>query len=124
MSLRRGAWDPGCVLRQQGLSDSGSEGRRRSSAFVRVDLAANLFAFCPSKALQLDLAQTQFHLGDIEARDPTAETFDAVACVFGIFFLPDTQQASLANAIASRRATGPTVTPARTSSENFASHNP
>jgi len=86
-------------------------------------MAANRFAFCPSKALQLDLAQAQFHLGDIEARDPTTETFDAVARVFGIFFLPDTQQASMANDIASRRATGPTVTPARTSPENFASHN-
>ena len=67
-------------------------------------MAANRFAFCPSKALQLDLAQAQFHLGDIEALDPTAETFDAVACVFGIFFLPDTQQASLGESLRQRKS--------------------
>jgi SAM-dependent methyltransferase len=31
----------------------------------------------------------EFRIGDIEALDPTWETFDAVVCVLGIFFLPD-----------------------------------
>ncbi len=54
-----------------------------------VDLAENLLRLGRSKAAQLGLSHTEFRSGDIEALDPSRETFDAVICVLGIFFLPD-----------------------------------
>jgi len=54
-----------------------------------VDLAENLLRLARIKASQRGLAHAEFRLGDIESLEPSAETFDAVICVFGIFFLPD-----------------------------------
>jgi ubiquinone/menaquinone biosynthesis C-methylase UbiE len=54
-----------------------------------VDLAENLLRLGRSKAARLGLSQAEFRLGDIEALDPSRETFAAVVCVLGIFFLPD-----------------------------------
>lgn len=54
-----------------------------------VDLAENLLRLARAKASRLRLAHAEFRLGDIEALDPSGETFDGVICVFGIFFLPD-----------------------------------
>jgi ubiquinone/menaquinone biosynthesis C-methylase UbiE len=54
-----------------------------------VDLAENLLRLGRSKAAQLGLPHTEFRSGDMEALDPSRETFDAVICVLGIFFLPD-----------------------------------
>ena len=54
-----------------------------------VDLADNLLFLARAKASHLGLAHTEFQMRDIEALDPFTETFDAVICVFGIFFLPD-----------------------------------
>lgn len=54
-----------------------------------IDLAENLLRLARAKASQRDLAHAEFRLGDIEALDDSAEMFDAVICVFGIFFLPD-----------------------------------
>jgi ubiquinone/menaquinone biosynthesis C-methylase UbiE len=55
-----------------------------------VDLAENLLRLGRSKAARLLLSHAEFRLGDIEALDPSREMFDAVVCVLGIFFLPDT----------------------------------
>jgi ubiquinone/menaquinone biosynthesis C-methylase UbiE len=54
-----------------------------------VDLAENLLRLARLKAANLRLSHVDFHQGDIEALAPSAEVFDAVICVFGIFFLPD-----------------------------------
>lgn len=54
-----------------------------------VDLAENLLRLARMKALRSGLDHAEFRLGDIEALDPACENFDAVVCVFGIFFLPD-----------------------------------
>jgi ubiquinone/menaquinone biosynthesis C-methylase UbiE len=54
-----------------------------------IDLAENLLRLARGKASQLGLTQAEFRLQDIEELDPSAETFDAVICVFGIFFVPD-----------------------------------
>jgi ubiquinone/menaquinone biosynthesis C-methylase UbiE len=62
----------------------GSKGR-----LLGVDLAENLLRLARMKALQLGLTHAEFRLGDIEALHSTVEMFDAVICVFGIFFLPD-----------------------------------
>jgi len=62
----------------------GSGGR-----LLGIDLAENLLRLAQGKASQLGLTQAEFRLKDIEELDPSAETFDAVICVFGIFFVPD-----------------------------------
>jgi ubiquinone/menaquinone biosynthesis C-methylase UbiE len=54
-----------------------------------VDLAENLLRLARLKAARLALAHAEFRVGDIDGLDPSVETFDAVICVFGIFFLPD-----------------------------------
>jgi ubiquinone/menaquinone biosynthesis C-methylase UbiE len=54
-----------------------------------IDLAENLLRLARGKASQLGLAQAEFRLKDFEELDPSAEMFDAVICVFGIFFVPD-----------------------------------
>jgi SAM-dependent methyltransferase len=62
----------------------GADGR-----VVGVDLAENLLTLARVKAQRRSLSHVEFRLGDVEALDPSAEMFDAVICVFGIFFLPD-----------------------------------
>jgi len=62
----------------------GSGGR-----LLGIDLAENLLRLARGKASQLSLTQAEFRLKDIEELDPADETFDAVICVFGIFFVPD-----------------------------------
>jgi ubiquinone/menaquinone biosynthesis C-methylase UbiE len=54
-----------------------------------VDLAENLLRLARAKASRLGLGHAEFRLGDLETLSPSAETFDAVICVLGIFFLPD-----------------------------------
>lgn len=60
-----------------------------SGRLVGVDLAENLLRLARAKALRLGLTCAEFRLKDIEELDPSTETFDAVICVFGIFFVPD-----------------------------------
>ncbi len=60
-----------------------------SGRLLGVDLADNLLRLARGKASQLGLTQAEFRLKDIEELDCSAETFDAVICVFGIFFVPD-----------------------------------
>jgi ubiquinone/menaquinone biosynthesis C-methylase UbiE len=54
-----------------------------------IDLAESLLRLARGKASQLGLTQAEFRLQDFEELDPSAEMFDAVICVFGIFFVPD-----------------------------------
>jgi 2-polyprenyl-3-methyl-5-hydroxy-6-metoxy-1,4-benzoquinol methylase len=60
-----------------------------SGRLLGVDLAENLLRLARAKAAKRGLAHAEFRAGDLEALDPAAETFDAVTCVFGIFFLPN-----------------------------------
>lgn len=89
MSLKHGA----CVL--DACCGSGASAIPAAKAvgadgrLLGVDLAENLLRLARVKASQLGLAHAEFRLGDIEELDPSRETFDAVICVFGIFFLPD-----------------------------------
>jgi ubiquinone/menaquinone biosynthesis C-methylase UbiE len=54
-----------------------------------VDLCDNLLALGREKARARRLANVEFHCGDILALEFPDESFDAVICVFGIFFVPD-----------------------------------
>lgn len=58
---------------------------------VGVDLAEKLLDLARVKAQRRGLSHAEFRIGDLEALDPSVEMFDAVICVFGIFFLPDMQ---------------------------------
>jgi ubiquinone/menaquinone biosynthesis C-methylase UbiE len=62
----------------------GSEGR-----VIGVDLAENLLELARAKARQRGLAQAEFQAGDMMSLGFPDAAFDAVVCVFGIFFVPD-----------------------------------
>ena len=56
---------------------------------VGVDLAKELLVLARTKATQQHLANIQFEPGDMLSLRFPNESFDAVVCVFGIFFVPD-----------------------------------
>ena len=60
---------------------------------IGVDLANELLELARRKAVQQRLGNLTFEVGDmLSLRFPT-ESFDAVVCVFGIFFVPDMPRA-------------------------------
>ena len=60
---------------------------------IGVDLADELLELARRKAVQQRLGNIKFEVGDmLSLRFPT-ESFDAVVCVFGIFFVPDMAKA-------------------------------
>lgn len=89
MSLQAGA----CIL--DACCGSGASAIPAAKAIglrgrlLGIDLAENLLRLARAKASQLGLPHAEFRLQDIEELNPSAETFDAVICVFGIFFVPD-----------------------------------
>jgi ubiquinone/menaquinone biosynthesis C-methylase UbiE len=58
-----------------------------------VDLAPGLIDLARAKARRRGLAQAEFRTGDFEDLAEDGASFDAVVCVFGIFFLPDMPEA-------------------------------
>jgi ubiquinone/menaquinone biosynthesis C-methylase UbiE len=56
---------------------------------VGVDLAKELLVLAQTKATQQHLANIQFEPGDMLSLRFPDEIFEAVVCVFGIFFVPD-----------------------------------
>src|SRR5438552_8289114 len=54
-----------------------------------IDLAANLLELARTKAAERGLMNTQFRVGDLLDMRLSDTQFDAVICVFGIFFIPD-----------------------------------
>jgi ubiquinone/menaquinone biosynthesis C-methylase UbiE len=54
-----------------------------------VDLANELLELARAKATQQHLDNIHFELGDMLSLRFPSESFDAVVCVFGIFFVPD-----------------------------------
>jgi ubiquinone/menaquinone biosynthesis C-methylase UbiE len=60
---------------------------------VGVDLAENLLALARAKANDLGLKNIEFRVGDMLELQLPATEFDAVICVFGIFFVPDMREA-------------------------------
>ena len=66
-----------------------SEAVGLDGSVLGVDLAENLLALARSKANQLGLKNIEFRTGDMLELDLPDASFDAVICVFGIFFVPD-----------------------------------
>jgi ubiquinone/menaquinone biosynthesis C-methylase UbiE len=60
-----------------------------SGAVLAVDVAANLLQLGQAKAAAQGLHQLEFREGNLENLGLAEESFDAIVCVFGIFFLPD-----------------------------------
>ena len=56
-----------------------------------VDLAENLLELARNKAKQRGLNNVTFQKGDLSQLPFDDNSFDAVVCVFGIFFVPDMQ---------------------------------
>jgi ubiquinone/menaquinone biosynthesis C-methylase UbiE len=56
---------------------------------IGVDVAQALLELGRAKAAQRRLGNIQFELGDMLSLRFPSESFDAVVCVFGIFFVPD-----------------------------------
>ena len=56
---------------------------------VGVDLAAGLLRLARAKARAAELRNIRFVRADMRATGLADESFDAVVCVFGIFFVPD-----------------------------------
>src|SRR5262245_4182673 len=60
-----------------------------AGSILGVDLAENLLELARRKASEHGLQNIEFRLGDmLDLRLPSSD-FDAVVCVFGIFFVPD-----------------------------------
>jgi ubiquinone/menaquinone biosynthesis C-methylase UbiE len=60
---------------------------------VAVDLAERLLDRARAKAQHHNLRNIEFRVGDFEALGLPDHSFDAVVCVFGIFFVPDMARA-------------------------------
>ena len=60
-----------------------------SGKIIGVDLSQELLKLARAKATQRKLTNIEFELGDILSLRFPSESFDAVVCVFGIFFVPD-----------------------------------
>ena len=60
-----------------------------SGNVIGVDLAKKLLGLARKKAIQRRLSNIEFEIGDMLSLRFSTESFDAVVCVFGIFFLPD-----------------------------------
>jgi ubiquinone/menaquinone biosynthesis C-methylase UbiE len=58
-----------------------------------VDLAENLLQLARGKAKQRGLSNVEFQTGDLTNLRFADGSFDAVVCVFGIFFVPDMEAA-------------------------------
>src|SRR5262252_6618207 len=54
-----------------------------------VDLATGLLELAREKAARRRLGNIEFEIGDMLSMRFPAASFDAVVCVFGIFFVPD-----------------------------------
>lgn len=57
-----------------------------------IDISENMLALARKKAGELNLCNTEFVLGDMSELGYEDESFSAVVCVFGIFFVPDMER--------------------------------
>lgn len=64
-----------------------------TGSVIGVDLAENLLALARTKAQRPGLTNIEFRIGDMLDLGFPDRHFDAVVCVFGIFFVPDMHDA-------------------------------
>lgn len=89
LDLKPGAWvlDVCCGSGASALPAAEQAGA--TGKVIGIDLAENLLSLARSKASNQGLANVKFQLGDILTTGFADNSFDAVVCVFGIFFVPD-----------------------------------
>ncbi len=54
-----------------------------------IDIAESLLELARNKSRQQGIENIEFQYGDFENLGFPSESFDAIVCVFGIFFIPD-----------------------------------
>lgn len=64
-----------------------------SGSVLAVDIAESLLALAKRKSQQQALKNIEFRCHDFTALDLPGESFEAIVCVFGIFFIPDMEAA-------------------------------
>jgi ubiquinone/menaquinone biosynthesis C-methylase UbiE len=89
MSLKQGASVLDVCCGSGASAIPAAEAVGANGRVLGIDLAENLLQLARAKARQRGLTHIEFRLEDFEALDPSAETFNAVICVFGIFFVSD-----------------------------------
>jgi ubiquinone/menaquinone biosynthesis C-methylase UbiE len=89
LSLRRGAriLDAACGTGASALPAAETVGP--DGKVIAVDLAEKLLSLGRAKASAQGLDNVEFKLGDMTALGYPDHHFDAVVCVFGVFFVPD-----------------------------------
>ena len=65
-----------------------------SGNVIGIDLAEQLLDLARTKAIGRRLTNVEFEMGDMLSMRFLPATFDAVVCVFGIFFVPDMAKAA------------------------------
>ena len=60
-----------------------------TGSVLGIDIAEPALELARAKAAALDLSNVEFRVRDVEATGLPSASFDAVVCVFGVFFLPD-----------------------------------
>ena len=89
LALRPGSrvLDVGCGTGASALAAADRVGP--SGRVIGVDLADRLLKIAGQKAASRNLGNAEFQLGDMERLGYPDRRFDAVICVFAIFFVPD-----------------------------------
>src|SRR5262249_42631758 len=89
LALARGAavLDVGCGSGASALPAAAAVGP--GGRVVGVDLAERLLALARAKAARRNLGNVEFRTGDMERLEFPDASFDAVICVFAIFFVAD-----------------------------------
>jgi ubiquinone/menaquinone biosynthesis C-methylase UbiE len=64
-----------------------------TGSVLGADLADSLLKLARKKSQQQGLANIEFRCGDFTNMGLPSESFDAIVCVFGIFFVPDMEAA-------------------------------
>jgi ubiquinone/menaquinone biosynthesis C-methylase UbiE len=65
----------------------------QTGTVIGVDLAKELLELARAKAIQRRLRNIEFEIGDMLSLRFPVVSFDAIVCVFGIFFVPDMSKA-------------------------------
>jgi SAM-dependent methyltransferase len=65
-----------------------------TGSVIAIDLSERLLDLCRAKAVMRGLQNVEVRLGDMEHLDLADESFDAVVCVFGLFFASDMPRAA------------------------------
>jgi ubiquinone/menaquinone biosynthesis C-methylase UbiE len=64
-----------------------------TGSVLGVDLAESLLELARNKSQRQGLTNIEFQCADFSTLNLPSESFDAIVCVFGIFFLPDMEAA-------------------------------